>query len=118
VSIYVVDDEPVIVATTAAVLKLHGYSSVSFTDPRDAIEAVKCGCPCLLIADLKMPEMSGLELAIQIKELCVNCGIILFTGQMITSELHTVASEHGFLILQKPTPPAELLLAVETMLGS
>jgi CheY-like chemotaxis protein len=117
-SIFVVDDEPVIAATTADVLKLHGHSSVSFTDPHDAIEAVKCGCPRLLIADLKMPGMSGLELAIQIKELCANCGILLFTAQIITPDLHTVASNYGFLILQKPSPPADLVLAVETMVGT
>jgi DNA-binding response OmpR family regulator len=78
--IFVVDDELLIASTTAEILRMSGYSAIAFTNPDDALAAVSLGCPRLVIADLKMPGLSGLDLAIRIRESCAGCGIILFTG--------------------------------------
>jgi len=125
--IFVVDDEPIIASTTAAVLQLNGYSATAFTDPHDALAAVRHGCPRLVIADLKMPGLSGLGLSIRIRDSCPGCTIIIFTGlTYISDSLQDPrerslqdARERGFefSLLFKPVTPTELLLAVRKILG-
>ena len=112
--IFVVDDEPLIASTTAEILRMNGYSAIAFTDSHDALAAVSRGCPRLVIADLKMPGLSGLDLAIRIRESCADCGIILFTGLTYMSDSLQYARKRGFdfSLLLKPVTPAELLLAV------
>ena len=65
--ILVVDDEPLIADYLTRILALRGYSARSFTNPHDALAAIQHGCPRLLITDLRMPGLSGVELAIRIR---------------------------------------------------
>jgi DNA-binding NtrC family response regulator len=117
--IFVVDDEPIVASTTAAILKLSGYAAIAFTDPHDALAAVSPGSPRLVIADLKMPGLSGLALATRIREFCPGCSVILFTGLTYISDSLEDAQERGsvFSLLFKPVTPTELLLAVRKILG-
>ena len=66
--VYVVDDEQVIAQTLAMILSSQGFESKSFTSPADALEAVRTAPPDLLISDIVMPELNGVELAIKVKE--------------------------------------------------
>jgi PleD family two-component response regulator len=50
--IFVVDDEPVIASSLAAILKLNGYSATFFTSPLGALAAAQLRAPDLLISDL------------------------------------------------------------------
>jgi CheY-like chemotaxis protein len=65
--VFVVDDDMLIASSLAAILKLHGYSATSFTSPLEALAAVLVSAPDLLISDVAMPGLSGIDLAIQIK---------------------------------------------------
>jgi len=47
--VFVVDDEPVIASTLAAILKLHGYSATAFTFPLEALVAARSKAPDLVI---------------------------------------------------------------------
>jgi CheY-like chemotaxis protein len=69
-TIFVVDDEQIIASTTKAVLQLNGYEVRSFVNPLEALEATHTVKPDLVIADVVMPGLSGLDLAIQLEELC------------------------------------------------
>jgi CheY-like chemotaxis protein len=71
--IFVVDDEPVIASTLAAILTLHGYSATSFTSPQEALNAARWMAPDLLISDVAMPGISGIDLAIQMKAQYPEC---------------------------------------------
>jgi DNA-binding NtrC family response regulator len=78
--IFVVDDEHVIASSLGAILKLHGYTSTSFTSPLEALAAARARAPDLLISDVVMPGLSGVDLAIQIKAECPACKILLFSS--------------------------------------
>ena len=93
--IFVVDDETIIASSTAAILKLNGNSAIAFTDPYEALSAVQHGSPRLVIADLSMPELTGLALAARIRESCLDCAIILFTGLTFIPDSLEYAQEHG-----------------------
>lgn len=118
-TVFVVDDNPTIALTLGTILCREGYDSRSFNEPREAIEAVKSDSPDLLITDLIMPEITGIELANRIQHLTPNCKILLFSGPGSTFELIERAENdtQHFALLTKPVHPKVLLKKVEEVLS-
>jgi|ERR1700677_1589529 DNA-binding NtrC family response regulator len=118
--IYVVDDEHPIASSLARILRYEGFDDVSyFTDPLKALEAVGAKPPDLLITDVVMLPLTGLELAMKMQEICPECKIILFSGSPSTSQLLEIANGEGydFEVLAKPIHPSELMVKVRSRLG-
>jgi CheY-like chemotaxis protein len=117
--VYVVDDEYVIASTLAAILKLHGYSTTFFTSALEALAAAQALAPDLLISDVVMPDVSGVDLANQVLAECPECKILLFSGQTTTQDLLKDARSQGniFQLLQKPVHPSVMLLTIEHLTG-
>jgi DNA-binding NtrC family response regulator len=113
--IYLVDDEHMIVSTLAKILSLRGFDAQGFTEPLLALEAARSDAPDLLISDIVMPQLSGIELAIQIQRDCPDCRVILFSGQANLGHLLDVPGEQAgrFELLAKPIHPEVLLRAIE-----
>jgi CheY-like chemotaxis protein len=90
---------------------MHGYSATFFTSPLEALAAARSGAPDLLISDVVMPGLSGVDLAIQMKTQCPECNILLFSGQATTQDLLKDARGRGhtFQLLQKPVDPSVML---------
>ncbi|MBB5060460.1 CheY-like chemotaxis protein [Granulicella aggregans] len=109
--VFVVDDEIVIAETLVTILKRCGFEATSFNDPLKALANAEVGAPDMLISDVVMPQISGVELAIRLKALCPSCKILLFSGQAQTANLLEKARElgHDFNLLTKPVHPRELL---------
>ena len=119
--IFVVDDEFVIATTLATILQRNGFDAVSFTEPLKALQAARLNPPDLLLSDVAMPEISGVELAIRIRESCPDCRILLFSGQASTANLLDTARQngHNFDVLSKPIHPTDLLKSIrEVTVGS
>lgn len=112
--VFVVDDEQVIASTLAAILILHGYAATFFTSPLAALAAARSEAPDLLISDVAMPGLSGVDLAIQMKAQYPECKILLFSGQAATQDLLEDARNqgHSFQLLQKPVHPSVMLLKI------
>src|ERR1700756_5316353 len=94
--VFVVDDEAVIADTLTTILKQAGFSAIGFQSPSDVLEKARSVTPDLLITDVVMPEMSGIELAILVKSQYPNCKILLFSGQAATSGMLKSAREKGY----------------------
>jgi len=115
----VVDDEFVIATTVALILRHKGFDALSFSAPGSALEAAHAEAPDLLISDVVMPQFSGIELAIRIKELCPNCKVLLFSGQATNMALLQTSNMQGpsFEILSKPVHPSDLLKKIAELTG-
>lgn len=115
--VFVVDDEHVIASTLAAILNMNGFSAEFFTRPLEALTAAQSDMPDLLISDVAMPGLSGVDLAIQMRELHPECKILLFSGQAATVDLLKDARNqgHDFHLLLKPVHPTELLAELGTL---
>jgi DNA-binding NtrC family response regulator len=116
-SVFVVDDEPVIVMTVVAILNREGFHAEGFKNAETTLQAVNSGGPDLLITDVAMPGMNGVDLAIRFQTLCPDCKIILLSGHIDTGELLAFASSqgHDFAILAKAVHPEELLAAISNL---
>ena len=110
-SVYIVDDEQLIAETLTMILRKSGFAAQSFTDPREALSAAREKPPDLLLSDVMMPELSGVDLAIAIHLEHPECKIMLFSGHAETMDLLFKAREKGydFHLFSKPLHPTELL---------
>ena len=116
--IFVVDDEPIISSTVAMILECKGFDAKPFTNPLEALAAACIMAPDLLLSDVVMPQMSGVDLAIQVKGQCPDCKVLLFSGQAATADMLRGARAlgHDFELLTKPVHPADLLKRIQCMI--
>jgi DNA-binding response OmpR family regulator len=112
--IFVVDDEPVIASSLAAILQMNGFSARFFTCPLEALAAARSESPDLVISDVAMPGICGIDWAIQMRAQYPNCKILLFSGQATTLDLLEGARAQGydFRLLPKPVHPSEFLFEI------
>jgi CheY-like chemotaxis protein len=109
--VLVVDDEQVIADTLAKILDLNGYDASAVYTGTAAVESARSLRPDLVISDVIMPDMNGIEAAISIRGFLPTCKILLFSGQAATADLleNARAQGHEFEILAKPVHPSDLL---------
>lgn len=115
--VLVVDDEPIIADTIVAILKHRGFAASAAYDGETALEMALLVPPVLLITDVSMPRMNGIELAISLTKAIPDCQILLFSGQAITHDLLKDASADGyqFALLPKPVHPKDLLAEMSSL---
>lgn len=109
--VLVVDDEQVIADTLAKILDLNGYEASAVYTGTAAVETARTLQPDLIISDVIMPDMDGIQAAIAIRGFLPKCKILLFSGQAATADLleNARAQGHEFEILGKPVHPSDLL---------
>ena len=109
--VLVVDDERVIADTLAIILNQQGYNASAVYSGTQAVDIARQERPDLIISDVIMPDMNGIEAAIQIRSFLPGCKILLFSGQAATADLleNARAQGHEFEILAKPVHPQDLL---------
>ena len=109
--VLVVDDERRIADTLAIILNQNGFDAMAVYTGTEAVERARDTRPDLIISDVIMPDMNGIEAAIRIRELLPGCKILLFSGQAATADLleKARAQGHEFEILAKPVHPQDLL---------
>ena len=117
--VYVVDDEEIIAKSLAMILNREGFLASPFFDPREALtSAAKNVPPDLLITDIVMPGMNGVELGTQFRRLYPSCKVFLFSGTANTPELLRNSRKDGFDFecLTKPVHPTDLLAKIREVL--
>lgn len=115
--VIIVDDQPMIANTICQILRGAGYSTFAAYEAEGAMMLCRHHSPALLLSDVIMPGISGIELAQQVSRELPACHIILFSGHVDTAPLLAAAREQGFHFecLAKPVQPEELLAKVRTI---
>ncbi len=109
--VLVVDDERVIADTLVIILRRSGFDAVAAYSGEQSLEVAGDFRPDMIISDVIMSDMNGIDTAIQIRSLLPNCKVLLFSGQAATADLLERARAQGyeFEILAKPVHPQDLL---------
>jgi CheY-like chemotaxis protein len=109
--VLVVDDERVIADTLAIILNQNGFDASAVYTGTAAVDRARETKPDLIISDVIMGDMNGIEAAIRIRQILPGCKILLFSGQAATADLleKARAQGHEFEILAKPVHPQDLL---------
>lgn len=99
-SILLVDDEEDLLESTSYFLKKFGYQIYIAKDGLEAIENYKKYNPCLVIMDIKMPNMNGFEAFKKIIEFDKNSKVILLSGFAEFSKELIQAKKEGLVHFQ------------------
>jgi DNA-binding response OmpR family regulator len=116
--VLVVDDEELIAESLAEILRCEGFDAIVALSGEDAVALAGEFCPDIVITDVLMPDIDGVETAIRIRGICPKARILLFSGQAATSDILKKAKVEGheFQLLPKPLHPARLLDAVNKLM--
>ncbi|HEX3940373.1 MAG TPA: response regulator [Acidobacteriaceae bacterium] len=109
--VLVVDDEPLIADTISAVLTEHGFAAYGCYSGEEAVRLALTLRPNIVLSDVLMPNMSGVEMAIDIKNHLPETRIVLLSGHAATAGLlrQAAVDGHRFELLAKPIHPEELI---------
>ena len=121
-SILLVDDEPDITNLVRKVLEINGFVVDAYTDPTVALSNFKPRLYDLLLLDIRMPEMSGLDLCQKLKEIDSNVKICFLTASELFYEeyrrLDAYPSLDKAYFIQKPCRSGDLINQLKEILHS
>ncbi len=117
--VLVVDDEKIIADTLSMILSRSGFTTMTAYDGVNALELAGSTAPDLLISDVMMPGMTGVDLAVVVSQSIPECKVLFFSGQATTVDLLKQARDagHNFTTLTKPVHPTEMLRRVSECLA-
>jgi DNA-binding NtrC family response regulator len=116
--VLIVDDEPLVADTLAVILARAGFVTMTAYDGPTALGMARSAAPHLLISDVAMPEMNGVELALAMLEAIPACKVLLFSGHATSADLvSALDAGHDFRLLAKPVHPTEMLKHVSRTLN-
>jgi DNA-binding response OmpR family regulator len=112
-SILIVDDEVVARQSLTDILKLEGYNTVAVPNGPAAVEHVRTHPVDLVIVDLRMPGMDGLQVVQAINQVAPDTEVVLLTayGSMDTAVQALRLRIHDYLT--KPASPPQVLASVK-----
>lgn len=113
-SIFLVDDEELITKSLAQILRNEGFEVSEFTNPLKALSRLKVDCPNLLISDVMMPELNGIELARHTRKLLPDCSVLLFSAAAEDLLRDAGPAGIGFRLVSKPVHPDQLFQEIES----
>jgi CheY-like chemotaxis protein len=116
-SILVVDDEETVANTTVEILNMAGFCAFVAYDGQTALELAAKFHPDILLTDVVMPGMNGVELAVAISKLLPQTQVLLISGQAGTIDLMEKARVEGyrFELIAKPIHPMKLIERLENL---
>lgn len=115
--VLVVDDEKVIADTLAMIVQSQGFTAQISYSAEEAIEVAAEFYPQVLISDVGLPRMNGIDLACHFASALPECKVLLNSGNLATGEMLACARAKGyqsFTVLAKPVHPSEILEFLKT----
>jgi len=114
--VFIVDDEKCIADLLAIILGSAGHETHVFYNAESALAQIALGPPDLVISDVFMPGLNGVDMAVLVKERHPECKILLISGNAaMTGVLDKARMQgHNFECLSKPVPISVLLAKIES----
>src|SRR5437762_14020611 len=114
--VLIVDDDRQVRDVLRQIFLAAGYKCVPANDGREGVEVFKAGRPPLVVTDLKMPGITGIELLQQVRAVDDDVAVIVLTGaaDVKTAIASLKLGAHDFIM--KPVNMDELLIATERAL--
>jgi len=109
--VLIIDDERLVADTLNIILQRAGFDSTAFYDATSALQWCHSYTPDVIVSDVVMPGINGLDMAVRMQKQFPKCHIILFSGQAVTADLVEEYKVRGysFDILPKPLHPKKLI---------
>jgi DNA-binding NtrC family response regulator len=109
--VLVVDDERLVADTITEILNESGFDAIAAYGGESAIESAAASAPDILLTDILMPKVDGVQLALTLVKAQPDLRVILFSGQAGISGILARAQDAGYIfdLLPKPLHPDKLI---------
>jgi len=102
INVLIVDDEVALANTLAQRLQMRDLKVGTAYDGAEALSRLKVDRPDVIVLDLRMPGMHGMEVLREIKKACPEIQVIVLTGHGTDKDEEEVKKLGGFGFLKKP----------------
>lgn len=118
-TVLVVEDDPVILRLLEVNFELEGFTVVLAHDGEEGIAAAQSERPDIIVSDIMMPKVSGIELveALKLDETTAGIPIILLSAKAQTGDLKSGLDSGADDYVTKPFEPLELVDHVNALLS-
>ena len=118
-TVLVVEDDPVILRLLEVNFELEGFGVVLAHDGAEGIEAARAEKPDIIVSDIMMPKVSGIELVQALKADAATAGIpiILLSAKAQTNDLKSGMDAGADDYVTKPFEPLDLVDRVNALLS-
>ena len=112
--VFIVHDDPVGTLQLTAMLRVSGYAASSFATRRELLQAASANPPDLFLSTVYLPQISGMDLALDLKKICPGCKVLLFAGEASSIDFAKDATrvDHHFHLLPRPLLHGDILAAI------
>lgn len=111
--ILVVDDNQIVLKSTSLSLKRHGYSTITCDNAREALDKIQNTDVDVILTDIVMPDVSGIDLLDSIHTFIPEVPVILMTGYADMDKVVEAIKKGAFDFIIKPYKGEQLLHSVE-----
>ncbi len=112
VRVFVVDDEEGMCTILRKVLTQEGYEVETFSKPAAALERIRTDPPDIVVSDMRMPEVDGMQLLRTVKQVSPSTNVILMTAYGSVQSVIEAMRAGAYDYITKPFQLDELLLTV------
>ena len=112
-AVYIVDDDPAVRDSLSLLLSLRGYRTATFASAEDFLEALRPEWKGCLVADIRMPGMSGLDLQRELKRRGVTLPVVIVTAHGDVATAREAFRSDAVDFLEKPFDEEAPVAAVE-----
>jgi CheY-like chemotaxis protein len=117
--VLVVDDDPVIQKLLKVNFEMEGYTVLSAADGAEGLDQARAGAPDVIILDIMMPRMNGLEVLTVLKgdDDLRDIPVILLSAKAQAGDVQAGLDKGADAYVTKPFDPLELLDRVSEFVG-
>jgi len=108
-SILVVDDESGILQTLQILLKNEGFDVTTAQGGKAGLEALKAHAPDIVLTDVRMPQVTGIDILAAVRQQDPETPVILMTAQASLQTAIQAVNEGAFYYIQKPFPNDDMV---------
>jgi len=113
VRVLIIDDEQDFATALAERLRLRGYEATAIFSPDEALATTKEMQPDVVLLDLRLPGVSGIEMLMTMREFVPGVEIILLTGHLDLAQRIQGMRLDAFEYIMKPIEIADLINKIE-----
>lgn len=111
--VLIVDDEEGMRETLCELLRLKGFRAESAKDGYEAVEKISDLQPRIVILDIRMPGMNGVETLRKLKKIMPNATYVMMTGYAVQNLRRAALKEGVVTVLEKPFSVVDLISIIE-----
>ena len=108
--IAVIDDEPLVLRNLQRKISKSGYQVETFQNPQKAVDRMKIAPFDVILTDLHMPEMDGMQVLAKIRENYPKAEVIIITGYASIDSAVEAVKQGAFYYIEKPFTPEQVML--------